>query len=409
MFDNVLHQNSINQLKHDIISDNFPGAVLFSGDVASGKLTCALETARILSCTGEKKGHWLCNCPSCLQHKALVNQNLLLLGPRDCTPEIAAASKAFVNASYNSARYLTAARYLFLRSVRKLTQRFNPILWQGDDKISKIASLTSEIDEELEPLDFTYELPEPEKLEKACAKILELCQKLENSFLYNSIPISQIRNMSVWAHLKSIEGKKTVIIENADRMLESVRNALLKILEEPPEDTVFILTTSRRNAVMPTILSRVRTYPFSNRSLDEQKEVISRVFHDEAFSGTIDDFLLQFLSVTPAELRENAKKYVSGIVNSPLPEISSVIKACGGFDPIVMLKIFLSGIQECSRKLLSNPAGAAAASELSEAVKNTWNNVTVYNQSVQASLEILMRDISKINKIHGNIIKWAVM
>ncbi len=409
MFDNVLHQNSINQLRHDIISDNFPGAVLFSGDVASGKLTCALETARILSCTGEKKGHWLCNCPSCLQHKALVNQNLLLLGPRDCTPEIAAASKAFVNASYNSARYLIAARYLFLRSVRKLTQRFNPILWQGDDKISKIASLTSEIDEELEPLDFTYELPESEKLEKSCAKILELCQKLENSFLYNSIPISQIRNMSVWAHLKSIEGKKTVIIENADRMLESVRNALLKILEEPPEDTVFILTTSRRNAVMPTILSRVRNYPFSNRSLEEQKEVISRVFHDEAFPGTIDEFLLQFLSVTPAELRENAKKYVYGIVNSPLPEISSVIKACGGFDPVVMLKIFLSGIQECSRKLLSTPAGAAAASELSEVVKNTWNNVTVYNQSVQASLEILMRDISKINKIHGNIIKWAVM
>ena len=36
----------------------------------------------------------------------------------------------------------------------------------------------------------------------------------------------------------SEEGKKTIIIENADRMQTSVRNALLKILEEPPEDCV---------------------------------------------------------------------------------------------------------------------------------------------------------------------------
>lgn len=409
MFDNVLHQNAKNQIGHDIASNIFPGAVLFSGEVSSGKLTCALETARILACTGEKKGHWLCTCPSCLQHKALVSQNLLILGPRDCTPEISAASKAFLNAACNNARYLTAARYLFLRSVRKLTQRFNPVLWQGDDKIAKIAAVTSEIDEELEPLDFSYELPEMEKLEKACKKILELCKKLESSFLYNSIPISQVRNVSVWAHLKSVEGRKTVIIENADRMLESVRNALLKILEEPPEDTVFILTTSRRNAVMPTILSRVRTYTFNNRSLEEQKEVISRVFHDESFQGSINDFLLKFLSVAPDELRENGRKFLWGIVNSPLPEISQLIKDCGGFDPVIMFRIFLSGIQESAKKLLSNPAGAAAASELSEAVRNTWNNVTVYNQSVQASLEVLVRDISKINKIHGNIFRWAVM
>ena len=76
---------------------------------------------------------------------------------------------------------------------------------------------------------------------------------------------------------------------------------------------------------------------------------------------------------------------------------------------MIMFRIFLSGIQESAKKLLSNPAGAAAASELSEAVRNTWNNVTVYNQSVQASLEVLVRDISKINKIHGNILRWAVM
>ena len=61
-------------------------------------------------------------------------------------------------------------------------------------------------------------------------------------------------------------------------MLESVRNALLKILEEPPADTVFILTTSRRNAVMSTILSRVRTYQFNERTLEQQKSSFEPCF-----------------------------------------------------------------------------------------------------------------------------------
>lgn len=409
MFDNVLNQNITAQISRDITSGQFPGAVLYSGPQGSGKLTSALETARILSCSGIKKGHWLCECPSCLQHKALVSNNVIVAGPRDCTPEISAAAKTFLNAIYVNAKYLTAVRYLFVRSVRKLTQRFNPILWQDDDKLNKIAVLMSDIDEELEILDFPHELPEVEKVKKSCEKLVELCKKLETSFLYDSIPIAQIRNVSSWARLKSVEGKKTIIIENADRMLESVRNALLKILEEPPADTMFILTTSRRNAVMPTILSRVRTYSFTERDVSQQQEVIKRVFHDESFCGSINDFLLTFLPVKPDFLLEKAKFFASSIVNGHIPDIATVSKDCGSFDPRIMLKIFLNGIQLNARKLMETPAGSQAAFELSKALKDCWNNVTVYNQSVISAMEILVRDIAKINKIHGNVLKWVVM
>ena len=409
MFDNVLNQNITAQISRDITSGQFPGAVLYSGPQGSGKLTSALETARILSCSGIKKGHWLCECPSCLQHKALVSNNVIVAGPRDCTPEISAAAKTFLNAIYVNAKYLTAVRYLFVRSVRKLTQRFNPILWQDDDKLNKIAVLMSDIDEELEILDFPHELPEVEKVKKSCEKLVELCKKLETSFLYDSIPIAQIRNVSSWARLKSVEGKKTIIIENADRMLESVRNALLKILEEPPADTMFILTTSRRNAVMPTILSRVRTYSFTERDVSQQQEVIKRVFHDESFCGSINDFLLTFLPVKPDFLLEKAKFFVSLVVNGHIPDIATVSKDCGSFDPRIMLKIFLNGIQLNARKLMETPAGSQAAFELSKALKDCWNNVTVYNQSVISAMEILVRDIAKINKIHGNVLKWVVM
>ena len=127
-------------------------------------------------------------------------------------------------------------------------------------------------------------------------KVEELCMKLESSFMYDSIPIAQIRRANSWVNYTTSSNKKVLIIENIDRMQDSVRNAMLKILEEPPENTVFILTTSRRGAVLPTILSRVRTYPFIERSLSQQKEVISRVFHYDV-SSSIDTYLANFLPV----------------------------------------------------------------------------------------------------------------
>lgn len=405
MYDNLLYQNVASLLSSDILNGNLPGALLFSGLHGSGKLTCALETARILSCSGEKKGHWLCSCPSCLQHKALVSNNLLLAGPKDCTPEISAASRAFLNAVMNSSSHLIAARYLFVRSVRKLTLRFSPILLEGDEKLSKIAVLMNSLDEELEPIDFPHELPDFQAVQKSVEKIIPLCEKLESDFLYDSIPVAQIRNAASWARLKSVSGKKTIIIENADRMLESVRNAMLKILEEPPEDTVFILTTSRRNAVMPTILSRVRTYAFMERNLSQQKEVISRVFHNENFNGTIDDFLLTFLPVAPDKIHSFSEEFYSLIADSKIPDSARIIKDCGNFEPRIIFKIFLSGIQRRSKKLLSFPAGTVAAKEITDSLQQCWNNVSVYNQSVKSALEILVRDMSKINKLHGNILK----
>lgn len=405
MYDNLLYQNVASLLSSDILNGNLPGALLFSGLHGSGKLTCALETARILSCSGEKKGHWLCSCPSCLQHKALVSNNLLLAGPKDCTPEISAASRAFLNAVMDSSSHLTAARYLFVRSVRKLTLRFSPILLEGDEKLSKIAVLMNSLDEELEPIDFPHELPDFQAIQKSVEKIIPLCEKLESDFLYDSIPVAQIRNAASWARLKSVSGKKTIIIENADRMLESVRNALLKILEEPPEDTVFILTTSRRNAVMPTILSRIRTYAFMERNLSQQKEVISRVFHNENFNGTIDDFLLTFLPVAPDKIHSFSEEFYSLIADSKIPDSARIIKDCGNFEPRIIFKIFLSGIQRRSKKLLSFPAGTVAAKEITDSLQQCWNNVSVYNQSVKSALEILVRDMSKINKLHGNILK----
>ena len=299
MFENLLFQPASQQLAEDIRQGSLPNALLFVGPPASGKLTCALELARVLACTATPRGDWQCSCDSCLKHKSLVSTSLLLAGSRSCSLEIAASAKTFLDAVSTNASYLRATRYLFVRSIRKLTARFSPVLWEGEDKVSKLAPMLSSIDEYLEELE-RYSLNQEldlAKLEKLVKELVSLAGKLESLFMYESIPVAQMRRISSWARYKPEFGKKVVVLENADMMQEGSRNAVLKILEEPPEDVVFVLTTTRRNAVMPTILSRVRPYNFLPRNGKAQAQVISRVFHSPVAPEAEDGVF--FASIAP--------------------------------------------------------------------------------------------------------------
>ncbi len=404
MFDNLLFQSASGLLKDDITSGRLPGAVLFCGPSSSGKLTAALETARVLSCAENPRGRWSCSCPSCLRHKALVSPNLMLLGPRDCSLEIQAAQKAFVSSVSLGDSHVNATRYLFLRSVRKLQNRFNPALWQDSDKLNKIAVLTGELDERMEEIDVGRELPDIKAVEENVQKIVELCKKLEGDFMYDSVPILQIRNLSVWARIGAASGTKVIVIERAERMLEGVRNALLKILEEPPANTLFILTAERKSAVMPTILSRLRPYPFSSRTSDEEKEIIDRVFHDGTVfmpsngGSVIQHYLEGFLPVRPEIVEKRAADFFDQIFGGQIPDVADLVKACGKFEPRVLLKIFLTALEAKSRELFSSASGVQKARAVSAAARNVWLNVSTYNQNVQSALEELLCALARERK-----------
>ncbi|MBR3543442.1 MAG: DNA polymerase III [Treponema sp.] len=404
MFDNLLFQSASGLLKDDIASGRLPGAVLFCGPSSSGKLTAALETARVLSCTENPRGRWSCSCSSCLRHKALVSPNLMLLGPRDCSLEIQAAQKAFVSSVSLGDSHVNATRYLFLRSVRKLQNRFNPALWQDSDKLNKIAVLTGELDERMEEIDVGRELPDIKAVEENVQKIVELCKKLEGDFMYDSVPILQIRNLSVWARIGAASGTKVIVIERAERMLEGVRNALLKILEEPPANTLFILTAERKSAVMPTILSRLRPYPFSSRTSDEEKEIIDRVFHDGTVfmpsngGSVIQHYLEGFLPVRPEIVEKRAADFFDQVFGGQIPDVADLVKACGKFEPRVLLKIFLTALEAKSRELFSSASGVQKARAVSAAARNVWLNVSTYNQNVQSALEELLCALARERK-----------
>jgi DNA polymerase-3 subunit delta' len=78
-----------------------------------------------------------------------------------------------------------------------------------------------------------------------------------------SIKIEPIRDVIERAGYRPFEGRRRVVIINdADAMASSPQNALLKILEEPPPSSVFILVTARPDMLLPTVQSRCQRVRF---------------------------------------------------------------------------------------------------------------------------------------------------
>lgn len=75
----------------------------------------------------------------------------------------------------------------------------------------------------------------------------------------NSITIEVARDIIGFTSLKTVgEGtiRRVIIIEDAHLLTLEAQNALLKSFEEPPEDTIFIITIASVSQILPTILSR---------------------------------------------------------------------------------------------------------------------------------------------------------
>jgi DNA polymerase-3 subunit gamma/tau len=313
MFENIIGQDAAAQLGRDILEGKLAPSMLFVGPSCAGKGSAALELARILSCERNnppaETSPWNCNCPSCCLHRTLSHHDLLVMGPRFFAGEIAAARSAMLRTPASKAGGL-----LFIRALKKLTIRFNPILWEDDPKLPKINPVLQPLNEGIDSFIGCWEKGEftdnADGLKKISQDLVDLAQKLENEGAAEAMPVGRIRKAAYWTRLAPEGRHKVLVIEQAELMQEGARNSLLKLLEEPPPQVSIILTALREKSLLPTILSRLRPYRFAGRSLSQEVDVIRRIFKDTADnSGTetaansaILSYLESFLPVKPSEL-----------------------------------------------------------------------------------------------------------
>lgn len=92
-----------------------------------------------------------------------------------------------------------------------------------------------------------------------------------------SIKIEQVRDAIDRAVYRPFEGRRRVtIIDQADALMPAAQNALLKTLEEPLPASVFILVTSRPDALLPTVRSRCAQLRFGRLNVADVAVVLER-------------------------------------------------------------------------------------------------------------------------------------
>lgn len=152
-----------------------------------------------------------------------------------------------------------------------------------------------------------------------------------------SLGVSEIREqVTSDAQIKPYSSAyKVYIIDEADKLTEEAQNALLKTIEEPPEYAVFLLLATKREALLPTVLSRCVTisfYPVETgkirKFLMEKRKLPDYVAQNAAaFSGGLIGRAILFAeSEDFFNLRQDVLTLVKNIDAFSMAEITEQVK-----------------------------------------------------------------------------------
>lgn len=204
--DIVGQQGPIQRLQNYAAQGNVPHALLFCGPEGTGKLQTAIAFASYLLCRNKAQSPDSCGtCPSCYKMARLVHPDLHFIFP-------------------------------------VINKKGNGDATVSDDEISTWREFL---------------------LENSYFGLEDWLNRLEGSGKQVQISTKEKDNISAKLALKSTEGGyKIMIIWHPEKMHPNCANSLLKILEEPPAGTLFILVTDSPDQVLGTIVSRTQMIEF---------------------------------------------------------------------------------------------------------------------------------------------------
>ncbi len=115
--------------------------------------------------------------------------------------------------------------------------------------------------------------------EQRSYNILELDAASNNS-------VEEIRNLTDQVRIPPQVGRYRVfIIDEVHMLSQAAFNAFLKTLEEPPEYAIFILATTEKQKIIPTILSRCQIYDFARITVPDIVEQLQRISADKGVTA----------------------------------------------------------------------------------------------------------------------------
>lgn len=204
------------------------------------------------------------------------------------------------------------------------------------------------------------------------------------------ILIDQVRTLQQQLQFHPLEGDaKVAIIDLADQMTEAAANSLLKILEEPPEKTHFILISAFPNRLLPTIRSRCQKIVFSPLPEDDVvKYLVSRrEFNDDEARriarisqgsiGSVAQLDFEFIE----EVLGRLKNLLKGANSSDVIATAEIWSKEGEKAPLA-LDLIMSFYRDiiCSNSTARFEKDAAAVAKARDALSTSANKQLLFEQ-----------------------------
>ncbi len=136
-----------------------------------------------------------------------------------------------------------------------------------------------------------------------CARILakqinqNSSENIDDDFAFNIFEldaasnnsVDDIRSLTDQVRIPPQTGKyKVYIIDEVHMLSTSAFNAFLKTLEEPPAHAIFILATTEKHKIIPTILSRCQIFDFKRIGVLDTKEYLAKIALEENINAEDD-------------------------------------------------------------------------------------------------------------------------
>lgn len=132
--------------------------------------------------------------------------------------------------------------------------------------------------------------------QEACGTC-ESCQSFQSGHSFNfheldaasNNSVDDIRSLIEQVRIPPQAGKyKIYIIDEVHMLSASAFNAFLKTLEEPPSYAIFILATTEKHKILPTILSRCQIFDFNRIQVDDIASHLTKIAERESISTDSD-------------------------------------------------------------------------------------------------------------------------
>lgn len=216
--------------------------------------------------------------------------------------------------------------------------------------------------------------------------------------------VDNVREIIDGARRKSLDSDyKVYIIDECHMLSTGAWNAMLKLLEEPPKTTVFIMCTTDPQKIPATILSRVQRYNFSKISLDnivkrlkyiiacEVDEILNEGGPDGAFSYT-EEAIQYIAKLADGGMRDSITMMDKCLSLDPELTIESVVAALGTVDYNTHFDLLM--FMECNNK----PSAAKLIEDVFNSGKDLKQFVKQFQYFVLDVCKYLMfRDFKYVN------------